>query len=226
MKKAIIYFLLFLSFYGVSQKINKENAFFTIRGNIGLPKVISSQMFRKSFAAVYEGNLSFNLRMFNNVYAGLGYQNTFFKNNDFLKFTYYKTSIPYNTKLSCNGIFFKVGYDKFFSETGYVSYALNSGFMISNYSNVNADTNKANKPYGVQAFNAPYVQPEVTVNFIVDKTLSFCLILSYTTLFSTYDPKAPRFNHFEEIQKSSNKYIMGWINFGFGFNVLLNKKKK
>jgi hypothetical protein len=224
MRKIITVIFVFFLFLGFSQSNKQKNALFTIRGNVGTPKPLSSQMFRTSFAGVYEANLSFNLRVFENAYVGLGYQNTFFKNNDFLKYTYFNTSIPYNTKLSCNGIFFKLGYDKFFSDKGYVSYALNSGFVIANYMHVNPDTNAANKPYGVQAFNAPYLQPEISVNFIVDKTLSFSLMMSYATMFYSYDPKAPRFNHFQEIQKSSNKYVMSWINIGFGFNILLNKK--
>jgi hypothetical protein len=48
--------------------------------------------------------------------------------------------------------------------------------------------------------------------------------MSYTTLLYYYDPKAPRFAHFGEIKNASNNYVMSWLNFGFGFNVLLGKK--
>jgi hypothetical protein len=68
------------------------------------------------------------------------------------------------------------------------------------------------------------LQPEIAVNFLTDRRLSFSIILSYTTLFYFYDPKAPRFNQFEEINDLSNKAVMGWINIGFGFNILINKK--
>ena len=105
-----------------------------------------------------------------------------------------------------------------------MSYCLNSGFMQCNYSNVNLDTNINNKPFGKLIFSAPYIQPEVSANFIVDNTISFSIMLSYTTLFSNFDPKAPRFNHFEEVKKTSNKYYMSWLNIGFGFNVLINTK--
>jgi hypothetical protein len=221
-KLILIIFLLFSQTIFSQGKI--KNSFFTIRGNIGIPKVISSSQFRKSFTALYEGNVSVNLRVFDNFYTGLGYQNTLFKNNDFFKQIYFNTSIPYNTRLNSNGVFLKLGYDNFFSKTKYASYSLNSGLSFLNYYNVNQDSSIANKPYGLTKFSAPYLQPEVSINFIVDKTLSFSLMISYTTLFYRFDPKAPRFNQIEEIKKRSNVYVMTWINIGFGFTVLLNKK--
>ena len=110
----VIFILLSSSFWG--QKRNKENALVTIRGNIGIQKPLSSQMFRKSFAGLYEGNVSINLRMFGNFYAGAGYQNSHFKNNASLKFVYFNASIPYNTRLIGHGAFLKLGYDQFFSD--------------------------------------------------------------------------------------------------------------
>jgi hypothetical protein len=226
MKKLLSVCFMFIVFISFSQKENKENSFFTIRGNIGIPRVISSQMFRTSFAGFYESNLSFNIKILSNFYTGIGYQNTHFQNNKFLKYQYFNASIPYNTRLMCHGVFFKLGYDKFFSETGYASFALNSGVMLNNYFNVNADTSKNNKPFVIKDFSATYLQPETSVNFIVDKHLSFSIMLSYTTLFYKFDPKAPRFAHFQEIKSSSNNYFMGWFNFGFGINILIDKKQK
>ena len=210
---------------GFSQKADQRNALFTVRGNIGIPKAISSNMFRTSFAGLYETNLSLNLRLFDNMYMGIGYQNTHFQNNKFLKQQIFNASIPYNTRLMGHGVFFKLGYDQFFSEKGYVSYSLNSGYMLCNYLNVNADTTASNRPYPPIKFSAPYLQPEVSVNLIVEGNMCFSFLLSYTTLFSRFDAKAPRFNQFSEIRTASNNYLMSWINFGVGFTVLLNKKK-
>src|SRR5690606_40473960 len=102
------------------------------------------------------------------------------------------------------GIFLKLGYDRFSSEKFYASYALNSGIMLANYMNVNEDTSAVNRPYGDIKFSAPYIQPEITANFIVDERLSFSLMLSYTTVLTKFDPKAPRFNQFEEVRSASN----------------------
>ena len=226
MKRYFTLLIVCFSLFCHAQKEGQENALFTIRGNIGIPRVISSEMFRTSFAGLYEGNLSLNLKLFNNFFVGVGYQNTQFQNNKFLKFQYFNASIPYNTRLMCHGTFIKLGYDKFFSDKGYASFNLNSGLMLNNYFNVNADTSAANKPFVLKDFSAPYVQPEASINFIVEKHLSFSLMLSYTTLFYKFDPKAPRFAQFQDIKSTSNKYFMGWINIGFGFHILIDKKTK
>src|SRR4051812_37762720 len=137
MRKTFVLICIALSLSGVSQKADQRNALVTIRGNVGIPKPITSKMFRTSFAGLYEANLSINLRLFDNFYAGIGYQNTHFQNNKFLKQQLYNTSVSYNTRLLGHGAFLRLGYDQFFSEKGYMSYSLNSGLMLCNYLNVN-----------------------------------------------------------------------------------------
>ncbi|MGZ3900477.1 MAG: hypothetical protein ACXVNM_15520 [Bacteroidia bacterium] len=230
MKKVFLaLFLLFATTAFTQDKIlDKQNALVTIRGNVGIPRPLTSQMFKTCFSGIYEANLSVNIRLFGKGFIGIGYQNSYFQNNKFLKYQYFNASVPYNTRLMGNAGFIKFGMDKFFSPTGYMSYSLNSGLMQVDYLNVNADTSKLNQPFGLQSFITPYVQPEMAVNFIVDEKqqMSLSIFLSYTTLFSTFDPKAPRFNHFEEISKKNNRYSMSWFNIGFGFSVLINKKAK
>jgi len=210
---------------GISQNTQQKGHDFSIRGNVSIPGPITSKMYRLTFNGVYEANLSFNTRVVNNFYIGVGYQSVMFENDKSLYYQNYSAKIPYDTKLIGNGAYARFDYIWFYSKTGYMSYALQAGYMYSRYKNVNEDSSAANQPYVSTKFAAPFVQPEVSVNFIVDKTLSFSINLSYTTQFSHFDPKAPRFNQIKEISEASNNYVMSWINFGFGFNVLLNRKK-
>ncbi|MDI1353723.1 MAG: hypothetical protein PSX36_02305 [bacterium] len=231
MRQFVFYSLLFFSLSVFSQK-KKLNAPFSIRGNVGIPSATSSQMFRTAFGGVYEFNLSANARIFSNFFAGLGYQNSHFVNKKGL-FDHYVfkdpssdppgKTVPYTTQLNGQGGFIKLGYDHFFDK-GYVSFCLNSGVMACAYQHVNKDTSLANRPYGALKFNAPYFQPEIAVNFMTDGNLSFSIMLSYATMLYHFDPKAPRFNHIEEVNSTSNSYVMSWINIGFGFNILLGKK--
>jgi hypothetical protein len=240
MKKLILAFTLCFPLIFLSQEKSKEqlnemrNASFTIRGTVGIPRAISSNMFRTCFNGVYAGNLSFNFRLFNNVFVGVGYDNSHFLNNKKV-FTYYippsgqkEYGLSYNTRIMAHAGFVKIGGDKFFSNTGYMSYSVNSGLMAINYVNVEADTNLANRPYGLKMYYTPYVQPEMAVNFIVgeERTLSLSIMLAYTTVLSNFDPKGPRFNHISEVKSKSNNYFMSWLNIGFGFNVLINRKQK
>lgn len=228
MRKLVTLIYLSTSLFCFSQKPGQRNALITIRGNVGIPKAVSSKMFRTSFAGIYEANLSVNFRTFGNFFIGAGYQNTQYQNNKFLKQQTYNNGtivVSYDTRLLCSGIFIKLGYDKYFSDKGYFSYVLNTGYMLNSYLNVNADTSARNQPFQPQKFRAPYLQGEISANFIVEDNLSFSLMLGYTTLFQRFDARAPRFNQYEEIRNASNKYFMGWLNFGVGFNVLINRKK-
>ena len=96
--------------------------------------------------------------------------------------------------------------------------------MFAQYRNVVQDSAVENLPFVPTNFSCPFIQPEVSINFIVEPRLSFSVMMSYTTLLYYYDPKAPRFAHFGEINSAGNNYVMSWLNFGFGFNVLLGKK--
>lgn len=223
MRQLLVILLFSSSLTNLAQNSKKESAAITVRGVIGIPKGISSTQFRKSFAGLYEANLSLNFRLPQNFFIGAGYQSSFFKNNDAIKYKYYNASVPYNTQLVGNSGFVKIGYDYFFSK-GFLSCSINTGYSFFQYKNVNQDSSLANQPFVGTAFTAPFIQPEIAINFLADRSMSFSFILSYTTLFYHFDAKAPRFNQFEEINKESNSYVMGWINIGFGFNVLINRK--
>ncbi len=206
----------------------RPNARFVIKVNAGIPKPITSNMFRKCFNGFYDAGISFNLRTIGNVYFGIGYQNIFFKNNAYLKAKYFNASIPYDTRMLADCPFVTFSYDRFIKERAYVSYSINYGYIISRYTSVNNDTSAANLPIVSKEFTAQYIKPEVSFNFIDKENpwVSFSVSLAYTTLIYKFDPKAPRFNHFEDIQKRSNRYYMSWLTVGFGVNVLLGRSKE
>ncbi len=228
MRPIVILLFLVLTANLFGQDKTKQNAAFTIRGNVGIPKSVSSQVFNTCFKGVVESNLSANARVFKNMFVGVGYQNSFFQNNKliFLNHISPSAAVPYDTKLMINSGFLKIGYDQFFSEIGYFSYALNAGYAFAQYKNVIPDTSFKNMPAVGNKFSAPFLQPEFSVNFIAEDLLSFSLMISYNNLFYNFDPKAPRMAHFQAVsdlmQGHHNKYIMSWINFGFGFNILIN----
>ncbi|MEI6022155.1 MAG: hypothetical protein WCR21_13590 [Bacteroidota bacterium] len=228
MRPIVILLCLGFSWQLNAQTKPKQSAAFTIRGNVGIPKAITSKLFSTCFTGVVESNLSANVRLFQNFYAGIGYQNSFFQNNKliFLNQVTAKAAIPYDTKLMINSGFLKIGYDQFFSDIGYFSYALNAGYSFAGYKNVIRDSSLKNQPFVGKNFSGAFVQPEFSVNFIAEDLLSFSLMISYNNLLYHFDPKAPHLAHFQAasdlVQGHHNKYIMSWINFGFGFNILIN----
>jgi hypothetical protein len=235
MRKQLSAFLILTCFFLQAQKVDKQNSKITIRGSVGIPKTISSRMFHTCFNGIYEANVSGNVRLFSNFYVGLGYQNTFFQNNKQV-FMFYTSSSPskgtlisgalsYNTKLMDHAGYIKLGFDKFFSDHAYMSYAINSGLIYGQYMNVVVDSSAENMPFVAKNFIAPYIQPEASINVVVDKHLSFSFLLSYATLLYKYDPKAPEFAHFEVVKGKSNNYFISYLTLGIGFHVLLGNSK-
>src|SRR3954470_442196 len=105
MRKLITLLYVCICAFAFPQGPGAKSALVTIRGNIGIPTTVGSKMFRTSFAGLYEANLSINLRLTDNFYIGIGYQNTQFQNNKTLKQQLFNTSVPYNTRLIISGAF-------------------------------------------------------------------------------------------------------------------------
>jgi hypothetical protein len=206
--------------------LKKDNARFVIKAYAGIPKPITSNMFRKSFNGFYDAGISCSLRTVGNFYFGIGYQNIFFKNNSFLKAQVFNAKIPYDTRLLGDCAFATLSYDKFIKERAYVTYGLSYGYIVARYTNVNNDTSSFNQPLINKDFAAQYIKPEVSFNFIDSDNpwASFSVSIAYTTLLYKYDPKAPRFNHFQELRDLSNRYFASWLTIGFGVNILLGRK--
>jgi hypothetical protein len=211
-------------------KIDKQNALFTIRGHAGVPAGLSSNMFRFAFKGVYEFDLTANYRLFDNFHMGIGFRQTAFKNNpDY--FTYYKDpkttfTIPYDTRFMVNSFIINLGYDKFYSDKFYINYHLQSGIAISEFKKVIEDTSFKNKPIQATKFSTPFIKAQTSFNFIVDPKLCFNIYLGYQSVLFNFDPRSPRMNQYDELREKSNKHGIAWLSFGFGFNVLIDKKTK
>jgi hypothetical protein len=106
-----------------------------------------------------------------------------------------------------------------------MGYAVNMGLIYGHYMNVVVDSSAQNMPFVSKNFLAPYIQPEASINVIVDKHLSFSFLLSYATLIYKYDPKAPEFAAFETVTGKSNRYFMSYLTIGVGFHILLGNSK-
>jgi hypothetical protein len=78
-------------------------------------------------------------------------------------------------------------------------------------------------PAAGRRFQAAYIQPEVSFNFVMEQRLAFSFFLSYTTMMYRYDARAPKLRHFPQINEKGDRFPMMYFNFGFGFTVLLGE---
>lgn len=215
----------------------KENSRFVIKVDAGVPKTITSTLFRKSFNGFYDASVSFNIRTAGNFYFGIGYQNVFFKANAALKMktvTNSTVAFSYDTRVLGNCPFATLSYDRWIKDNAYVTYGLSYGFIQAKYTSVFDDSSAKNMPFITKGFSAQYIRPSINWNFIDrdNPWISFKVFIAYTTVLYKYDPRAPRLAHLElgtndnPPKLYSNKYYMSWLTVGFGLNFLIGKSKE
>ncbi|MGE0568621.1 MAG: hypothetical protein AB7O73_11785 [Bacteroidia bacterium] len=222
-KQFFIFFVLLTSIQLFSQerRSNKVNKPLTIRAHVGIPRSITSEAFYVSFNGVYELNTTVNYMVVDNFYAGIGYQNSLFVNSN--KFRD-QIGNDLNTRLETHTPMARFGYDYFIRTNAYLSFALNTGYSYHKF------TGRQCKGYDSLStsskFSSMFVQPEFSANFIVDKFLAFNFMISYNNQLAKYDQSQSCLKYYYDYQKYGDKYIMSWITFGFGVNVLIGSSSR
>lgn len=202
-----------------AQGSRTKNSKYTIRGNANIPAIVGSQAFKESFRGIYEGNISFNTILFSNFYAGVGYYNALFNRARRPEFD----NANLKTRLQLHGAFLKLGYDYFFSDKGYFSMALNSGYSYNFYTGVSRSLADTILPANNNTFNSLFLTPELSVNFATSSHLSFGIQLSQQIIIDRYNPRIGYMDGYLNYKKLKNNAYMNWFNLGFSCHVLLGK---
>ncbi len=190
---------------------------FSLRGNIGIPKVVSSKAFRNSFSAVGTADLNVNSKLFSNFFAGIGYSYTYFKSQKYFR------DININTNLQSQNVYLKLGYDCFFKDDAFATFSLNTGYNINKYAEIHYKNDSIKGLYPTQ-FKSNFIEPMVGIYFIVDPNFAIGAHLSYNYNLSKFNSKLPAFDKLYNYDHVSNNWNMSMITFGFGFYYGLAKK--
>lgn len=191
---------------------------FSARGNVGIPKVTSSEAFRNSFSGVVTTDGNINCKVFSDMFVGIGYSYTYFKTQKYFRDKFI------NTNLQSQYAYFKIGYDHFFSDDGFVTLSLNSGYNFNRYRSISYTSDSLIGKYPT-SFSSAFAEPMVGVYFIVDPNFAIGGHLSYNYNFSVFDPKHPSYDKWFNYGQVSNKWNMSMITLGFGFYYGLTRKK-
>lgn len=220
----MVFILLFTWCIASSQqeKSPPELPRFSIRANAGIPKIASSKQFRNSFSGVITGDASVDCKLFSNFFTGIGYSYTYYKCQKYFRDPL-RDNI--NTILQTQNGYVKVGYDKFFSERGFVTFSVNMGYSLSQYKSVRYKNDSLKGKYPTQYSNA-FIEPMIGVYFIVDPNFAIGGHLSYNYNFAQFNPLYPQFNEWGPYGYTgiSNKWNMSLITLGFGFYYGLARK--
>ena len=106
---------------------------FSIRANVGIPKIASSKQYRNSFSGIITADGSINYKLFSNFFVGLGYSYTYFKCQKYFRDPL-RDNI--NTTLEMQSGYLKLGYDNFFSDNGFATFSVNMGYGNSKYTSI------------------------------------------------------------------------------------------
>jgi hypothetical protein len=217
MKYLIAYFFLMSCLFSFSQESKPQLPKLSIRGNAGIPKVTSSQAFRNSFSGVFVGDLNIDYKIFSNFFAGIGYSYTYYTPQKVFR------DQAINTNLQSHNGYLKLGVDHFFSNNGFATISLNTGYNYNQYTSIvyKNDTLKGKFP---TQFNSSFIEPMLGLYFIVDPNFAIGGHLSYNYNFSQFNPNYPSFNKWFDYGKVKNNWNMSSITFGFGFYYGLSKK--
>lgn len=219
----MVFILLFITYALSSQeKSAPELPRFSIRANAGIPKIASSSQFRNSFSGVITGDASVNCKLFSNFFTGVGYSYTYYKCQKYFRDPL-RDNI--NTILQTQNGYVKVGYDKFFSERGFVTFSMNMGYSSSQYRSIRYKNDSLMGKYPTSYSNA-FIEPMIGVYFIVDPNFAIGGHLSYNYNFVQFNPLYPQFNEWGPYGYTSisNKWNISLITLGFGFYYGLQRK--
>ena len=220
--KYVVIYILFFSCLILSAQDGPSNKApelprFAVRGNIGIPKVTSSEAFRNSFSGVLTGDLNVTYKFFSNMFVGLGYGYTYYKPQKHFRDQYI------NTNMQSHNAFMKIGADKFFSAKGFASFSLNAGYNFNKYEGIKYKQDSLIGKYPTQ-FSSSFIEPMVGLYFIIDPNFAIGGHLSYNYNFSQFNPTYSGFDKWFDYREVKNNWNMSMITLGFGFYYGLVKK--
>ena len=217
MKYIISCIILTVSLIGFAQDKAPELPRFAIRGNIGIPKVVSSQSFRNSFSGVIEGNANVTCKLVSDFIFGVGYSYTYYKSQKAFR------DQSVNTNMQSQNGYLKLGYDKFYSDNGFVTFSVNMGYNFNQYKGLRYRSDTLIGKYPTE-FSSAFVEPVIGLYLMVDPNFAIGGHLSYNYNFSKFDPTLPGFDRWLEYRNLKNNWNMSMITLGFGFYYGLKRK--
>ena len=216
--KYILSYLIFTScLFSFAQDKAPDLPTFAIRGNVGIPKTVSSQSFRNSFSGVMTGDMNMTCKLTSKFFVGLGYS-----------YTYYKSQKAFrdknvNTYMQSQNGYLKLGIDHFFSDNGFATFSVNAGYNYNEYKNIKYTSDTLIGKYPTK-FSSAFVEPVIGLYFVVDPNFAIGGHISYNYNFSQFNPTYAGFNGWFDYTKVKNNWNMSMITLGFGFYYGLVRK--
>jgi hypothetical protein len=217
MKFILSYFIVLSCLVSFSQDKAPELPKFSTRGNVSIPKVVSSNALRNSFSGVMSADMNISYKMTSDFFVGLGYSYTYYKSQKVFR------DQNLNANMQSQNGYLKLGFDKFFSDNGFTTFSINTGYNFNQYKGVVYKNDSLKGKYPTE-FAGAFIEPVIGIYFIVDPNFAIGGHISYNYNFSKFDPTYSGFDKYFEYSKVKNNWNMSMINLGFGFYYGLTRK--
>ncbi|MES2513175.1 MAG: hypothetical protein V4580_03490, partial [Bacteroidota bacterium] len=176
-----------------------------------------SQSFRNSFSGVVEGNVNVTCKLVSDFFFGVGYSYTYYKSQKVFR------DQNVNTNMQSQNGYLKLGYDKFYSDRGFVTFSVNMGYNFNQYKGLKYRSDTLVGKYPTK-FSSAFVEPVIGLYLMVDPNFAIGGHISYNYNFSKYDPTYPGFDRWFDYKRVKNNWNMSMITVGFGFYYGLVRK--
>lgn len=217
-KLSVILLILYVNLFSQENLKVTELPRFSIRANIGIPKVVSSKALRNSFSGVVSPDINVTTYLFSHYFIGVGYNYTYFQAQKYFR------DQSVNTNMQMQNGYLKVGYDKFVTNSAFTTVSLNMGYGSSKYQGIvyKSDSLIGKSP---TSFSSAFIEPQLGINFLVEPNFGFGGFVSYHYNFSSFNPAYPGFDKWLNYSNLSNKWNASMITLGFGFYYGIGKQK-
>lgn len=219
MKHLLFCLILFCSLLLKSQDRAPKLPRFSTRINCGTPKYVSSELMYSTFNGVLVTDINVNYRLFSNFFIGLGYSFTYSQADKELRDQFIH---PHSE--THNG-FLKIGYDSFFSATGFATFSINAGLNNTTFKGIMCKNDTLIGQFPTQ-FNCPFVEPQIGLYYFVESHVAIGGNIGYNFNFIKFDSRySCTENRLSGQGKMKNNWNISSINLSFGMYIGLGKMK-
>lgn len=198
----------------------KEYFWFNPHGSVTVPNPTGNKAFRKNFAGVYELNAGLDIMPFKGVVVGAVYKNATLKITGITGATYFH----YSPLMKINNAGIRVGTKAFVGSRNRMLFlgTVTFGQSWTTYKDIRCKDSTIAVP--VTKYTASYIQPEMSLYFLVESNFAIGATLSYTIYNKNFDPYEICLDSWKSIGAIGNGPIQ-YLSFGFGFYYSFYKRK-
>lgn len=185
-----------------------------------VPHPLSNKALTNTFVGVYTVSGSENIHLFREFFVGIHGENSVYKvpTNKIVATNGYRLSDLFQL----NSVGLNVGYDYYFSATGFLSTSVSLGESFGKFTAI-----EMVKPVPVNnTFNAGYVQVTSNINFTLEDHMGIGFLVSYTYVNYSFNPYDIALNQFRGYSDSDVKGAISHIEVGFNLFFAYVKKNK